>query len=55
VGKPADATPDDGFKILAALVKELIISLFVADAGDRRRALRFNIRDPLVGGWPAVL
>jgi hypothetical protein len=55
MSKPADATPDDVFEKLAALVEESIVSLFVADASDRRRALRFNIRDPLVGGWPAIL
>jgi hypothetical protein len=55
VSKPADATTDDVFEKLAARVEELIIGLFIADASDRRRALRFNIRDPLISRWPTIL
>jgi hypothetical protein len=55
VSKPADASTDNEFKELAARIKELIISLFIADTSNSVRTLRFNIRDPLVGRWPAIL
>jgi hypothetical protein len=55
VSKPADATTYDVFEILAALNEELIISLFIADASDRRRALRPDVRDPSIGRWPTIL
>jgi hypothetical protein len=55
VSKPADATTDDVFEKLAAVVEELIISLFVGDGSDRVRALGLNILDPLIGRWPAIL
>ena len=55
VSKPADATTDNVFKVLAARIEELIISLFIADASNGIRALRLNIRDPLIGRRPAVL
>lgn len=51
--KPADASIDDGFEILAVLIKELKISLFVADASNRRRALGLYIYRR--GRWPAIL
>jgi hypothetical protein len=49
VGKPADATTGDGFEKLAAVIEELIISLFISDASNRRRALGLDIRNPLIG------
>ena len=55
MSKPTDATANDVFKELAARIEELVISLFVADAGNSVRALRFDIRDPLIGRRPAVL
>jgi hypothetical protein len=55
VSKPADATTDNVFKELAARIEELIISLFIADASNSIRALRFNIRNPLIGRRPAIL
>jgi hypothetical protein len=55
VSKPADATTDNVFKVLAARIEELVISLFIADASNSVRALRFNIRNPLIGGRPAIL
>ena len=55
MGKPADATTDHVFKELAARIEELIISLFIADASNSVRALRFDIRNPLIGRRPAIL
>ena len=55
MSKPADATTGDVFKELAARIEELVISLFVADASNGVWALRFDIRDPLIGRWPAIL
>ena len=55
VSKPADAATGDVFKELAARIEELVISLFVADASNGVWALRFDIRDPLIGRRPAIL
>jgi hypothetical protein len=55
MSKPADATTDNVFKVLAARIEELIICLFIADASNSIRTLRFNIRNPLVGRRPAIL
>jgi hypothetical protein len=55
VKKPADTVRDDSFEIFAVTVKELEISLFVANTGDRRGALRLYVRDSHIGGRPAVL
>ncbi len=55
VSKPSDTTTDNVLKVLAVRVEELIISLFIADASNGVRALRFNIRNSLIGRWPAIL
>jgi len=55
VGEPADATTGNVFEVLAARIEELIISLFIADASNSVRALRFDIRNPLIGRRPAIL
>lgn len=55
VNKPADAAGRHGLEILAVIIQELIISLFIADAGNCVRALGLYIRNPHIGGWPAVL
>jgi hypothetical protein len=55
VGKPADALRRHGFEKLAVGIEEFIIALFFADTGDGRLALGFYIRNPNIGGWPAVL
>ena len=55
VGKPADAAGGHGLEILAVIIQELIISLLIADAGDRVWALGFYIRNSRIGRWPTVL
>jgi hypothetical protein len=55
VSKPADAAVGDGFEILAVIVQELKIRLFVGDAGNCRWALGNDVRNPNVCRWPSIL
>jgi hypothetical protein len=55
VNKPAEALRRQGFEIWAVRIEKLKIILFSADAGNGIFTLWFYVRNPNVGGWPAVL
>ena len=55
VNKPAEALRRQSFEIWAVRIEKLKIILFSADAGNGIFTLWFYVRNPDVGGWPAVL